>query len=197
MTLSKALYWELDICFLKVGPWSLTHKNSYPVFDFLAWAIQAECMACWLFKSEPFKFSFEDLKQSPNQTTTWDGIRNYQARNLIRDEIKMGDQILFYHSRITPPEIVGLAKVVKEAYPDHTSWDPQSDYYDEKSDPENPRWMMVDIQYVKDFKKPVTLTELKETSELDGLMVIRKGQRLSIQPVIQNHFDHILKMGGL
>jgi len=154
-------------------------------------------MACWLFKTEPFKFSFDDLKNSEDQTTTWDGIRNYQARNLIRDEIKKGDQVLFYHSRITPPEIVGVAEVVREAYPDHTAWDPKSDYYDPKSSPENPRWMMVNVKYVQDLPQPVTLPQLKAADYLEGLMVIKRGQRLSIQPVIQKHFDRILQMGGL
>lgn len=154
-------------------------------------------MAYWLFKTEPFKFSFEDLKNSPEQTTTWDGIRNYQARNYLRDTVKIGDLVLFYHSRCDPPGIVGIAEVIQEAYPDYTAWEPKSDYYDPKSSSENPRWLMVDVQYRKDFPKMVTLRDMKEQPELEEMLVIKRGQRLSIQPVESNHFDQVIRMGGL
>lgn len=154
-------------------------------------------MAIWLFKSEPFKFSLEDLKNSPDQTTTWDGIRNYQARNLIRDEIKVGDTVLFYHSRCEPPGVVGIAEVTSEAYPDYTAWDPKSDYYDKKSKESAPTWLMVDVRYKKDLPQMVSLKQMKENPELEGLMVTRRGARLSIQPVSEAHYEIILKMGGL
>lgn len=154
-------------------------------------------MAYWLFKSEPFKFSFEDLKNSPNQTTTWDGIRNYQARNFLRDKVKLADIVLFYHSRCNPPGIVGVAEVTREAYPDHTAWDVKSDYFDAKASPENPRWLMVDIQYREDLCNMVTLQEMKANTELDEMLVVKRGQRLSIQPVEAEHVQVVMKMGGM
>lgn len=154
-------------------------------------------MAFWLFKSEPFKFSFEDLKHSDQQTTTWDGIRNYQARNLMRDQAKPGDLVLFYHSRVDPPGVVGVAEITKEAYPDYTAWDPKSDYFDPKSSAENPRWLMVEVTYKYDFKSIVTLQDMKQDKELEGMLVIKRGQRLSIQPVEKKHFDRVCAMGGI
>ena len=150
-------------------------------------------------KSEPEAFSFEDLKNCPNQTEHWDGIRNYQARNLMRDDMKKGDWILFYHSNAgAETGVVGLAEVVsKEAYPDHTQWDKKSKYYDEKSSPENPCWLMVDIKYKRALKRPVTLQEMKIEKSLEGMRVVQRGQRLSIQPVEKKYFDHVCKMGGL
>ena len=153
-------------------------------------------MAFWLFKTEPFKFSFEDLKTSPDQTTTWDGIRNYQARNFLRDNVKKGDLVLFYHSRVDPPGVVGVTEITKEAYPDHTAWDPKSDYYDPKSSAENPRWLMVNVTYRYDFKTMVSLQAMKQEPALDGMLVIMRGQRLSIQPVEPQHFRQVCKMGG-
>lgn len=153
----------------------------------------------WLMKSEPEVFSLEDLKNCPGKTEHWDGIRNYQARNLMRDDMQKGDWVLFYHSNAGPETgVVGLAEVVsKEAYPDHTAWDKKSKYYDEKSSHGNPRWLMVDIRYKRALKNPVTLQEMKAEKSLEGMRVVQRGQRLSIQPVEKKHFDKVCKMGGV
>lgn len=148
-------------------------------------------------KSEPSCFSFEDLKQSPKQTTCWDGVRNYQARNLLRDEIKKGDSVLFYHSNIKPPSIVGIAEVIGEGYPDYTAWDPKSDHYDPKSSVENPIWYMVDIQYVADLKQPVTRDDLKAHPVLEKMGVMKRGNRLSVMPVEENEWQVILALNGM
>ena len=153
-------------------------------------------MKYWLLKSEPDVFSLEDLKNCPNQTEPWDGIRNYQARNLMRDEMKVGDQAFFYHSRQADPAIVGTVRVVREAYPDHTSWDPSSKYFDEKSSPENPRWLMVDVQFESEFSRPVTLKELRSVPELKEMFLLRKGMRLSVQPVTEAEFQLILAIAN-
>ena len=153
-------------------------------------------MRYWLLKSEPDVFSLEDLKNCPNQTEPWDGIRNYQARNLMRDEMKVGDQAFFYHSRQAEPAIVGTVRVVQEAYPDHTSWDPSSKYFDEKSSPENPRWLMVDVQFESEFSRPVTLKELRSVPELKEMFLLRKGMRLSVQPVTEEEFQLILAIAN-
>ena len=153
-------------------------------------------MKYWLLKSEPDVFSLEDLKNCPNQTEPWDGIRNYQARNLMRDEMKVGDQAFFYHSRQAEPAIVGTVRVVREAHPDHTSWDPSSKYFDEKSSPENPRWLMVDVQFENEFSRPVTLKELRSVPELKEMFLLRKGTRLSVQPVTEAEFQLILAIAN-
>ena len=153
-------------------------------------------MKYWLLKSEPNVFSLEDLKNCPNQTEPWDGIRNYQARNLMRDEMQVGDQAFFYHSRQAEPAIVGTLKVVREAYPDHTSWDPSSKYFDEKSSAENPRWLMVDVQFESEFSRPVTLKELRSVPELKEMFLLRKGMRLSVQPVTEAEFQLILAIAN-
>lgn len=148
----------------------------------------------WLMKSEPDVFSIDDLKACPNSTDHWDGVRNYQARNFMRDGMKKGDQILFYHSNCKPPGIAGIAKVAREAYPDHTAFDKKSKYFDAKSDPENPRWMMVDVKYVKKFKQVISLDELKEIPELSQMKVVQKGNRLSITPVTAEEFKFITNL---
>ncbi len=153
-------------------------------------------MKHWLLKSEPDVFSLEDLKNCPNQTENWDGIRNYQARNLMRDEMQVGDRAFFYHSRQAEPAIVGTVKVVREAYPDHTSWNLTSKYFDEKSSPENPRWLMVDVQFEKEFLRPVTLKELRSIPELKEMFLLRKGMRLSVQPVTKEEFQLILSLAN-
>ena len=153
-------------------------------------------MKYWLLKSEPDVFSLEDLKNCPNQTEPWDGIRNYQARNLMRDEMQVGDQAFFYHSRQAEPAIVGTVRVVREAYPDHTSWDPSSKYFDEKSSAENPRWLMVDVQFESEFSLPVTLKELRSVPELKEMFLLRKGMRLSVQPVTEAEFQLILSIAN-
>jgi len=153
----------------------------------------------WLMKTEPDVFSLEDLKHRPNKTEPWDGIRNYQARNFMRDQMQFGDEVLFYHSNAgAETGVVGLAKVAsKQAYPDPTAFDPNSKYHDPKSDPDNPRWLLVDIEYKKAFKHLVSLKDLKANPELEGMLVVKRGQRLSIQPVEETHFLEVCRMGGL
>lgn len=151
----------------------------------------------WLFKSEPNVYSIEDLKNEKDQIGGWEGVRNYQARNLLRDEIKKGDRVLFYHSRIKPMAVVGTATVVKEGYPDHEQFDSKAKYFDPKADPKNPRWYQVDIQYRSSFKRPVTLSEMRDYSELKDMMLLRKGSRLSIQPVSSEEWRFICKLGGV
>lgn len=151
-------------------------------------------IAAWLMKSEPDVFSLDDLKNAPKKTTLWEGVRNYQARNFMRDSMKFGDAVLFYHSNCTVPGIVGLAKVSsKKAYPDPSQFDAKSDYFDPKATPENPRWVLVDVTYVKHFKNLISLAEIKEDPLLQNMLVAKRGQRLSIQPVEKAHVDLILK----
>ncbi|MDR9435896.1 MAG: EVE domain-containing protein [Thiohalophilus sp.] len=151
-------------------------------------------MNYWLMKSEPDVFGIDDLAAMPRKTDHWDGVRNYQARNMMRDEMKKGDQVFFYHSNCKEPGIVGIAEVVKEGYPDHTAWDPKSKYYDPKSDPENPRWYMVNIKFVREFERTVTLQEMKQEKALEGMKLLQRGNRLSVMPVEKKHWQHILKM---
>jgi len=150
----------------------------------------------WLFKSEPSEFSLEDLKNSKNQTTFWDGVRNYQARNFLRDEIKKGDGVLFYQSSTDPLAVVGYCEVVKEGYSDHTQFDSKNDHFDPKAKKDSPTWYMVDIKLKKQFKKFVTLESIKANQKLKNMKLIQRGQRLSIQPVAKVEWDEILKMGG-
>jgi predicted RNA-binding protein with PUA-like domain len=147
----------------------------------------------WLMKSEPEDFSIDDLKKV--KSGPWDGVRNYQARNFMRDDMKKGDQVLFYHSNAKPPGIVGIAEVCKEGYPDMTAFDKKSKYFDAKSDPEDPRWIHVAVKYVKHFKSMISLDDLKNEKKLESMSVIQKGTRLSITPVMKSEFDHIVKMG--
>lgn len=149
----------------------------------------------WLVKSEPDVFSIDDLAKEKDKTTYWDGVRNYQARNFIRDEMKLGDAVLFYHSNSDPTAVVGVCEVVKEAYPDFTAFDPDDPHYDPKSKKDNPAWMMVDIKLVKKFKTPVTLEEIKNNPKLNNMRLVQRGNRLSVFPVEKNEFDEILKMG--
>lgn len=148
----------------------------------------------WLMKSDPDEFSIDDLQRRPNRTEPWDGVRNYQARNFMRDKMGIKDRILFYHSRINP-SVVGAARVVKPAYPDHTAWDPENDHYDPKSSPENPIWFMVDIQLENRFKRPVSLKELRSYRELENMILLRRGNRLSITPVTREEFNLIVSLG--
>ena len=148
-------------------------------------------MKHWLFKSEPSDFSLQDLKDAPDQTECWDGVRNYQARNLMRDEMKLGDRVLFYHSNLNP-SVVGTVTVVRESYPDHTSWDPDCKHFDPKSTPDNPRWFMVDVKFESEFPRPIPLAELRTLSGLEEMLLLRKGQRLSVQPVAPKEFQVIL-----
>ena len=148
----------------------------------------------WLMKSEPDVYSIDDLKK--DKTVWWEGIRNYQARNFMRDDMKLGDEVLFYHSNATPPGVAGLAKICKEAYPDHFALDKKSKYFCKKSSAEKNPWCMVDVQFVKKFKELIPLGMLKETPQLEGMKVIQKGSRLSIQPVEKKHYDFIIKLGS-
>jgi predicted RNA-binding protein with PUA-like domain len=146
----------------------------------------------WLFKSEPDVFGIHHLASKPNQTEHWDGVRNYQARNFLRDDIKLGDQVFFYHSSCKEVGIVGLAEVVKGGYPDHTQFDPGAKYYDPKSDPEKPRWYMVDIQLKEVFPRVLTLKVIKAMPEITELGLVKKGNRLSVMPVTEQEFNHLL-----
>ena len=145
----------------------------------------------WLMKSEPHVYSIDDLEADGE--TMWDGVRNYQARNFMRDDMEVGDRVLFYHSNASPPGVVGVAEVVKEGYPDHTARDPDSDYYDEKATEEDPRWYMVDIEFARKLPRMVTLHEMKDEPALDD-MVVTGRSRLSVQPVEEHHFEHVLEM---
>ena len=149
-------------------------------------------MNYWLMKSEPDAFGIEDLKKV--KTEPWDGVRNYQARNMMRDDMKKGDLVFFYHSNCKEPGIVGIMEVVREGYVDHTAFDPKQKYYDPKSDPEKPRWFMVDVKYKRMMKREISLRELKEKSALADMPLVRKGNRLSIMPVTKKQWDIILKM---
>ena len=153
-------------------------------------------MKYWLVKSEPDVFSVDDLAECPNQTRWWKHVRNYQARNFMRDEMKVGDKVLFYHSNTKPPHVAGLARVASKPYPDPTQFDKKSKYFDPKATKEAPRWFLVDVAYVKKFKNIVSLNEIKIDPKLAGMPVAQRGQRLSIQPVSQRHFVYIQKLGG-
>ncbi len=150
----------------------------------------------WLFKSEPTSYSFNDLSKEENQTAEWDGVRNYQVRNFMRDEMGQGDAVLFYHSSTTPTAVVGTATIVSQAYPDVTAWDPQSKYYDAKSSPDNPAWLVVDIKAEQEFARPVTLAEIKQNAALGAMLLVRRGMRLSIQPVTQAEYEEIVLLGN-
>ncbi len=149
---------------------------------------------CWLMKTEPSVYSIDDLAKEPKQTTCWDGVRNYQARNFMRDDMQIGDRVLLYHSNAKPAAVVGVAKIVRESYPDHTSWDPNDSHFDPKSTSEKPRWFMVDIQLEQTFASPIPLDELRPVKALEGMELLRKGSRLSVQPVRKREFDAILKL---
>ncbi len=148
-------------------------------------------MNYWLMKTEPSVYGIDDLAAQPDQTDHWDGIRNYQARNFMR-QMKKGDRVFIYHSNVKEPGIVGIAEVVREAYPDFTAWDPESKYYDPKSTPDNPRWDMVDVRLVERFPRTITLEELKADPELADMKVVQKGNRLSITPVTEAQWRRIL-----
>jgi len=150
--------------------------------------------AYWLLKSEPDSFSIDELAASPEQTTCWDGVRNYQARNFMRDEFRVGDRVLFYHSNAKPAGVAGTAVVVREAYPDHTAWDRSDQHFDPKASPENPIWMMVDIRLESIFPRLIPLPELRQVPALREMELLRRGSRLSVQPVRKKEFDTIVKL---
>ncbi|MCF8240707.1 MAG: EVE domain-containing protein [Melioribacteraceae bacterium] len=148
----------------------------------------------WLVKSEPDVFSIDDLAKTKNQTTYWDGVRNYQARNFMRDEMKIGGKVLFYHSNSDPVGVVGICEVVKEGYPDFTAFDPEDKHFDPKSKKNEPTWIMVDIKLVEKLKRTVTLSEIKANPKLQNMKLIQRGSRLSVMPVDKSEFDEIVKM---
>jgi predicted RNA-binding protein with PUA-like domain len=147
----------------------------------------------WLVKTEPDCFSIDDLARSLKQTTCWDGVRNYQARNFMKT-MKRGERVLFYHSSTEPMAIVGVADVAREAYPDSTAWDPENDHFDPKSSPENPIWEMVDLKLKEIFPEPITLAALRSLPALAKMELLRKGSRLSVQPVTEKEFETIVKL---
>lgn len=150
-------------------------------------------MQYWLMKTEPEDFSIDDLKRVG--TEPWDGVRNYQARNFMRDDMKVGDQVFFYHSNCKEPGVVGLAEVASKPYPDPTQFDPDSQYYDPKSDPDEPRWILVDVRYKRHTRRTISLREIKQHADaLDGLQLVRRGNRLSVLPVDKAHWDYIMEL---
>ena len=148
----------------------------------------------WLLKSEPSSYSYADLQGEEGKTAEWDGVRNYQARNLLRDEIKVGDGVLFYHSSTKPQAVIGTAVVFREGYPDYTAWDPSSDHPDPKSTPAKPIWYMVDIKAEREFKRQVTLAEIRDTPGLERMVLVNRS-RLSVQPVRPEEWEIIVAMG--
>ncbi|MBI5475496.1 MAG: EVE domain-containing protein [Ignavibacteriales bacterium] len=148
----------------------------------------------WLIKSEPEVFSIDDLAKAKNQTTHWDGVRNYQARNYIRDEIRIGDKVIFYHSNAEPPAAAGICEVVKEGYPDFTAFDPKDIHYDPKSKKDSPTWFMFGVKFEKKFSKPVSIGEIKTNKKLLNMKLVQRGNRLSVMPVTKEEFEEIEKM---
>lgn len=151
-------------------------------------------MNYWLMKSEPEAFGIHHLKALPGQTAHWDGVRNYQARNMIRDRMRQGDQAFFYHSNCATPGIVGIVEIVREAYPDFTAFDPEAGHFDPRSDPENPIWSMVDVRYLRELKRTICLSELKNYPALRPLPLVQRGNRLSIMPVSAEQWQFILAL---
>ncbi|QSH39373.1 EVE domain-containing protein [Candidatus Kaiserbacteria bacterium] len=151
-------------------------------------------MNYWLFKTEPTSYGIDDLMRDKREH--WDGVRNYQARNMLRDDIKKGDMVIFYHSSCKVPAAVGVAEVVKEGYPDFTAWDPQSEHPDSKSTQEKPLWFMVDISFRKKFKNPVALQDMRTISKLSDMRLLQRGNRLSLFPISKKHFDTLVELGS-
>jgi predicted RNA-binding protein with PUA-like domain len=152
-------------------------------------------MRCWLMKSEPDVFSFDDLMRAEGRTTSWEGVRNYRARNFMK-EMELGDRVLYYHSNADPPGVAGVAEVARLAYPDHTARDPSSDYYDPKATADKPIWEMVDIRAVAPLRRFVSLDELKADPRLAAMLVVQKGQRLSVMPVTSEELAVVIELGG-
>jgi len=153
-------------------------------------------MKYWLVKTEPEEYSIQDLAAEPDQTTAWDGVRNYQARNYLRDGMRVGDRVLVYHSNTEPLAIVGLARVVRDAYPDVSAFDRKSAYFDPKSKAESPTWVNVDLKLDRIFAEPVTLAQLRADPALAGMELLRRGSRLSVQPVSAEEFRQVQKLAG-
>jgi predicted RNA-binding protein with PUA-like domain len=152
-------------------------------------------MKYWLMKSEPKVYSIDDLAKEKNKTTYWDGVRNYQARNFLRDEMKIGDRVIFYHSNSEPPGAAGICEVVKEGYPDFTAFDPDDPHYDPKSKKDNPAWIMVDVKLIKKFSRLVPIYEMRENKKLVNMQLLQRGNRLSVMPLTKTEFDTIVGMG--
>ncbi|HET8771644.1 MAG TPA: EVE domain-containing protein [Gemmatimonadaceae bacterium] len=151
----------------------------------------------WLVKSEPDVFSFDDLLKAPKKTTHWDGVRNYQARNTMRDDMKKGDGVFFYHSSADPTGIVGICEVAREAYPDHTAFDAKDPHFDPKSKKDAPTWYMVDLKAVKKLPRLVTLAELKGVKGLEKMVLLQRGSRLSVQPVTAKEWEIVTELAGV
>jgi len=149
-------------------------------------------MNYWLMKSEPGEFSIDDLKQRPKKTEPWDGVRNYQARNMMRDDMQKGDLAFFYHSNCDEPGIAGIMEIVSEGYPDPTAFDPQDKHFDAKSDADNPRWFLVDVRFKRKFKRTITLAELREHKALENMKLLQRGNRLSVMPVSRDEWEYII-----
>ena len=147
----------------------------------------------WLMKTEPGCFSIDDLANAPGKTSMWDGVRNYQARNFMRDAMTVGDPVLFYHS-VTSPGIAGIAEVASKAYPDPTQWDPENEHFDPKSPADKPHWFLVDVRLVRRFREVLPLSLLRAQPELEGMELLRKGSRLSVQPVRPEEFEAVLAL---
>jgi predicted RNA-binding protein with PUA-like domain len=154
-------------------------------------------MSHWLFKSEPETYAFADLQAEPDATTGWDGVRNYQARNFLRDEVGLGDLVAFYHSSTAEPGIVGIAEVVQPGHPDPTAFDPRSPHHDPKSNPAAPTWFQVRIRAIRPLDSPLTLARLRQEPSLAEMELLRKGSRLSIQPIRPAEWKTLLKLAGL
>ena len=149
-------------------------------------------MNYWLMKSEPGEFSIDDLKQRPKKTEPWDGVRNYQARNMMRDNMQKGDLAFFYHSNCDEPGIAGIMQIVSEGYPDATAFDPEDKHFDAKSNADNPRWFLVDVRFRRKFKRTITLTELREHKALENMKLLQRGNRLSVMPVTRKEWEYII-----
>jgi len=148
----------------------------------------------WLLKSEANCFSIDDLAERPKKTEPWDGVRNYQARNMMRDDMKVGDLVFFYHSNCDTPGIVGVATIVSEGYPDPTAFNPNEKHYDPKSDPDNPRWYLVDVKLERKFNRTISLQEMRDNPLLENMILLRKGNRLSVMPIEKKHWDVVLSL---
>ena len=148
----------------------------------------------WLMKSEPEEFSIDDLANARRRTECWDGVRNYQARNMMRDQMKKGDLAFFYHSKCAVPGIAGLMEIVREGYPDETAFDPEDKHYDPKSDPDDPRWFHVDVKFVRKLARTISLSEMRRNRQLEGMVLLRRGNRLSVMPVSEAHWNCILSL---
>lgn len=152
----------------------------------------------WLFKSEPTAYSIDDLVAEPDKSTFWDGVRNYQARNMLRDDVSVGDRVLFYHSNAKPMSVVGTMRVTRAGYPDHSAWDTTDEcHYDPKSDPESPTWYMVDCKLIRKFKTPVTRDDLRGDTDTAEMMVLARGSRLSVQPVTELEWLAVHRLAGV